>query len=148
MDKRFITRYNRDRCVGSSIIERSYSSERCRCNSGPSAPFLMLDYYGVDDILQTYERASEEKSRDSRGYQSQAFGRRDFIRASQKRGRAYYCRNQQKSNRTQQKIWRETSAGFVCRLNALANKNKKTAWGLFLLGNIFYKCQLKKGVNT
>lgn len=47
MDKGTVKKYNRDSCVGSSVAERSHSCERGRCNSVPSAPFLLLEEWGL-----------------------------------------------------------------------------------------------------
>ena len=119
MDKGFVRVYNKNKCVGSSILERSHSCERCRCNSAPGAPFLMLDFYGVNAILLTHERASDKKSRNIRGHQIQAFYWRYILRPSQSRGRANHRRNQQKGDRTWQKIRHEAKAGIIPSAHAL-----------------------------
>lgn len=128
MDKGLMRVYNRDSCVGSSIIERSPSSERCWCDSNPGAPFFVLDFYGVTAILLTHERAGDKKPRDTRRYKGQVGNWRDFIRPSQNRGRACYCRNKQEINRAGQEIWHETPTRFICCLNAIINQNKGVIW--------------------
>ena len=129
MDKEHLRVYNYGKCVGSSIIERPHSRGKCWCKSGPGAPFLLLDFYGVNAILLTHERASNEKPGKIGGYQGQTFRWRYLIRPGQSRGRANYCRNQQKSGGAWQKIWRKTSAGFLCCFNAIIlNIERRVIW--------------------